>query len=397
MRITQPHPNIIDEGNRRKARFLSFCLFSALIIFPILQITSEVIHELPFYSGSTFILAGLYLLSKTNHVKLTSTLTVLLAAILPFLTISFHTNWEGPSLAFQLLTWPVIAVLIASQLFSKEKVGFLVFVMSGGLTILTWLHPEISIADSIELIAASFAIQTLLWLTGWINEYYRHRLQVTKRSIETRQRELEIYTDLLQHDLGNDVQMILGSLELAQLTLEEREKCISFIESSLAAAERMKSLIQIFSIEEDLPEANIVTILYDISERAQIVFKTMKVNINVDPSILDNPPKYGKLINLVFENLLRNTAQHAGDTPTVSIELSTRGDKLRILFTDDGLGIPEEIRSCIFGKGVSTGPKGRGQGLYLAKRIIESEKGTIHLIQSTKKGCCFEITLPIQM
>jgi len=48
----------------------------------------------------------------------------------------------------------------------------------------------------------------------------------------------------------------------------------------------------------------------------------------------------------------------------------------------------------LFGKGVTTGSKGRGLGLYLTKTIIESEGGSIELVDTGRPGCCFHIRLP---
>ena len=64
------------------------------------------------------------------------------------------------------------------------------------------------------------------------------------------------------------------------------------------------------------------------------------------------------------------------------------------MFEDDGPGVSEEIREQLFGKGVTTGSKGRGLGLYLTKAIIESEGGSIELVETGRTGCCFHIKLP---
>lgn len=393
-RITEPSKAITDEGERRKARFLSVALFTGTSVFPILQITSDVTMGIPYYSVSAMLFAVLYLLSRTVHVRVISATAIIFMGLFPFLILLWNPVWSSHHLAFQIFPWPIIAVLIGSQLLSKEKEAVLIFAINAGLILVCFLHPGIIFADAIKFIGVSFAIQTLIGITTWTTEYYSMKVEESTRTIEARRRELEIYTSLLRHELANDIQMILGGLELSQMTLDEPKKQSSFLESTLAAAERMKSLIHIFSVSEDELDSDLVSVLEVICRRAEIAFKGMKVNLDIKQDVRDNKIFYGKLTALAFENLLRNTAQHAGETPTVKITISQSNDHLDIVFEDDGPGISEEIRAQLFGKGVTTGSKDRGLGLYLTKTIIESEGGLIELVETRRPGCCFHIQLP---
>ncbi|MFW9810635.1 MAG: sensor histidine kinase, partial [Candidatus Thorarchaeota archaeon] len=224
-------------------------------------------------------------------------------------------------------------------------------------------------------------------------DYYSTGLERSNRTLEARRKELEIYTSLLRHDLGNDIQMILGGIELSQVSAGEYKQK-AYLESTLAAAERMRSLLQMFSLTESELNTDIVTVLEKISQRAEIAFKGMLVSVEASDSVRRNPPRYGRLVALAFENLLRNSAQHAGDHPSVEISLSQSGDTLEVLFGDDGPGIDPEILEELFEKGITTGDKGKGLGLYLTKTIIESENGSIELLNRENPGCYFLIKLP---
>lgn len=395
-KITEPSKKIEDEGSRRKARFLSLSLLLATGVFPILQITSEVTSGIPYYSGLAVVLAGLYVLSRTEHVRLTSLLTIVIAGSLPFMTLIIHQEWTSIQLAFQILPWPILAALLGSQLLSTREEAVLVLAITSSLTILTFFHPGIMFVEAAKLIAVSFAIETLLWFVCWTGEYYSTNLEQANKILATRRKELEIYTSLLRHDLSNDIQMILGGLELAQMTTADTKKHASFIESTLAAAERMRSLIHVFSLTEEDLDNDLLTILRTICNRAQIAFKGLKIEIQVSDDFEKNKYFYGRLTALAFENLLRNTAQHAGENPQVKIELFDNDGFLGVCFEDDGPGISPEIRDQLFGRGVSTGSKGRGLGLYLTKMIIESEGGSIKLDSDKEKGCRFQIQLPIK-
>ena len=61
--------------------------------------------------------------------------------------------------------------------------------------------------------------------------------------------------------------------------------------------------------------------------------------------------------------------------------------------SDNGSGIPEQVRSTLFERGTST--NGGGLGLYLSKQIMHAYNGTISLGESKPgEGAVFLLTLP---
>lgn len=140
-RITEPSKLITDEGDRRKARFLSVAIFTGIVVFPILQITSDVTMGIPYYSGSAILLAAFYILSRTEHVRLTSALSIIFMALFPFMILLLNPVWPLQYLAFQIFPWPVIAVLIGSQLLSKAKEAILIIAINIGLIVVSLVHP----------------------------------------------------------------------------------------------------------------------------------------------------------------------------------------------------------------------------------------------------------------
>ncbi len=392
--LTKPASAIKEGGQRRRARFLRTGIFTAVCVFPILQITSDPVQGVPFYSVLTIFAVCIYLLSGTTRIRLASALAIICAACIPFASITLQQTWTKGGLAFQILTWPVLSVLLATQLSSIRKQALLTGGMSFALIVLAILHPGIFIGDAIESVSVFFAIGVLLMFTSWNQEYYAKGLERSNKALEYRRKELEIYTSLLRHDLGNDLQMILGGIELSQMANGEPRQA-AFLESTYAAAQRMKSLLHIFSMTDAELDADLVTVLEKIGKRAEIAFTGMLVSINVTYEVRQRPPKYGRLVALAFENLLRNASQHAGDDPNVQISMSQLEGYLEVIFKDDGPGIDPSIRENLFEKGTSTGPEGKGLGLYLTKTIIESENGSIELLSDDQVGCCFLIKLPI--
>ncbi|MGA5298315.1 ATP-binding protein [Nucisporomicrobium flavum] len=105
-------------------------------------------------------------------------------------------------------------------------------------------------------------------------------------------------------------------------------------------------------------------------------------------------------LNQVFLNLLVNAADAMeGREQRGRIEISTRseGPEVVIRFTDDGCGIPEHIRQSIFDpffttKGVG---KGSGQGLALARAVLDRHGGSIDVQSEPGRGSTFTLRLPV--
>jgi signal transduction histidine kinase len=71
----------------------------------------------------------------------------------------------------------------------------------------------------------------------------------------------------------------------------------------------------------------------------------------------------------------------------------SRQGGVTIRVSDDGPGIPRDLRGRVFEPGFSTKKGGWGIGLSLAKRIVEENHGGKLVLLSTEQGASFEIIL----
>ncbi|MGA7830870.1 MAG: PAS domain S-box protein [Terracidiphilus sp.] len=110
-------------------------------------------------------------------------------------------------------------------------------------------------------------------------------------------------------------------------------------------------------------------------------------------------------MNQVFLNLLVNAAHAIGDMVqgtgqkgTIRIETRVEGLMALIAIADTGAGIPEKIRDRIFDPFFTTKEVGRGtgQGLAIARSVIERHKGSLTFESEVGKGTTFRIGLPIE-
>ena len=146
----------------------------------------------------------------------------------------------------------------------------------------------------------------------------------------------------------------------------------------------------------DIPiEQTIVGVIERCSLQAMRAHQGLEVIIEANPRARKIKVTGGRLLPLVFDNLLRNAAIHVGSDVEVHIKVERKGKEVQIKFRDNGEGIPDDMKQGLFGRGFST--TGSGLGLYLSKRVIEHYGGSIELIPETKPytGASFKILLPI--
>ena len=105
------------------------------------------------------------------------------------------------------------------------------------------------------------------------------------------------------------------------------------------------------------------------------------------------------MVSVIF-NLLDNALKYSYDNPTINIASVGTANKISLIITDDGIGIPEEYREKVFEKffRVPTGnlhnAKGYGLGLSYVAQVVKKHKGTIKVEPVDGGGSKFVIALP---
>jgi K+-sensing histidine kinase KdpD len=133
-----------------------------------------------------------------------------------------------------------------------------------------------------------------------------------------------------------------------------------------------------------------------------ILDRLTKKEINLDINVQVSPTNLAvmadsKQLAQVIENLISNASKYAPNS-TVNIHASLKEDKLHIMISDTGPGIPAVHLDHIFKQFYrvperSAGVRGTGLGLYICKHIIEGHGGEIKIESELNKGTTFHILL----
>ena len=395
--LVEPSAVIVSDVVRVKARLLSLALLLIVIILPTIQLVLGILlTALTIFLGATSLFFIIYIVSRTKYVKFAGILMTIALASMPYLFLLDAFQQIEPRLMYNLIIWPVLAALFGSQWFSSHVEALYISFETLGLVAYSALHPAIGLSSALEPIIDQAAISIVILIFTWTLNYYISELEESKQFLEQRQRELEVYTSVLTHDLGNDMQIIKGHMELLNETTKLPSNMESYLSTSLAVSERMSAVIKLFSVVGRGSEYDFLDALQTMAKNAKRAGVGTDVKLMIEPELQSATIRPGILLPLVLENLFRNTADYAGDGAVVTIRLGLVKRNLLITYRDNGPGIDDSIRDKIFNKGVTTKGEGKGLGLYLSKRIIESYGGTIELLESqVGKGAAFLISVPV--
>jgi PAS domain S-box-containing protein len=205
-----------------------------------------------------------------------------------------------------------------------------------------------------------------------------------ERMLERQNDRLKEFTDILSHDLRTPLGIIDGRLELFRESAEEEH---------LAAIERTTD--RMARLVEDLlrvarqgqvvenPEPTDIDDLLDIASEGALP-ATATLRYESIPTVMADPDRLVQ----VFENLLRNSAEHGGDDVTVRVGPLRDG----FYVEDDGPGIPESDRERVFDHGYTTREDGTGYGLSVVRSIVGAHGWDVSVSGADGGGARFEIT-----
>lgn len=211
----------------------------------------------------------------------------------------------------------------------------------------------------------------------------------------------------LAHEVKNPLAAIRGGVEIlsddfppdhpkhefAQILLKETSRLSNTVEEVLRFSRNQNADRKTPSLE---PLSQVVERVSTLLENN---FRKKNITLTTDfPAPTDHFPVDGDRMAQVFINLLLNSCEALEQNGRIKVEATEDNERIRIIFSDNGPGIPEQERSRIFTPFYSTRKEGTGLGLAISSRIVESYGGTITVDNPNHgTGAIFTISLPKQM
>jgi two-component system phosphate regulon sensor histidine kinase PhoR len=211
----------------------------------------------------------------------------------------------------------------------------------------------------------------------------------------------------MTHEFKTPITNISLALENIAESADKRELYLKIIgEENEHMRENVERILQIAMLDRqevyiEREELNLHELVHRVARSFEMQLAAVKGQISFDFDatrhhiIADET----HIINM-FYNLIDNAIKYSRSTPVIVVKTRDKGEQLVISITDNGIGMPEEVRKKIFDKfyrgsmGDTHDVKGFGLGLSYVKEVVDQHHGSIHVSSEPGKGSTFEISLP---
>ena len=167
-------------------------------------------------------------------------------------------------------------------------------------------------------------------------------------------------------------------------TLIEQIDHLSFIATEFSSFAKMP--VAKNEVLEVCKEAKTIADLFDKEANLEFITEVNHdLNVYMDKSQLVR----------VLTNIIKNAVQAIEeiDDGKIIMKVEINNSKIRLIITDNGTGISEEMKDKVFEPNFTTKSSGTGLGLAMSKSIIENANGDIWF-ESDNKGTSFYLELP---
>jgi signal transduction histidine kinase len=227
---------------------------------------------------------------------------------------------------------------------------------------------------------------------------------VLLRKVAQQKEEMEVFSQVLVHDLKGPIFNLLLFADAIEKSIEEdkAKEAVPYCSALSRAATRMNSLIDALQ-QYTRAEQHVVFAPLDMSQvmidtlgnLEQVVQKRgARVTYGELPSVSGTPQ-----LTQLMQNLIGNSIKYCeAEIPLVHISARLQAENVWLFSVqDNGIGISEEYVQQVFepfhrlhGKGKY---EGTGLGLATCKKIVERHGGTISCASNADQGTTFSFTL----
>ncbi|WP_144896074.1 PAS domain-containing sensor histidine kinase [Lutibacter sp. Hel_I_33_5] len=253
--------------------------------------------------------------------------------------------------------------------------------------------------EKITLDAASSEINNLVdAYNSMIDDLQESAVKLAKSEREQAWREM---AKQVAHEIKNPLTPMRLSVQSFERKFDPedpkiKEKLTEYSQTLIQQIDVMSSIASAFSDFAKMPTQKREKIeVISVVKLALDIFNEEGVSyVPLENELYANLDKT-QLIRIVT-NLIKNALQASEkeEKPIIEVKVKSEKNNVKIIVSDNGKGISEEVKDLIFEPKFTTKSSGMGLGLPMIKNIIEAYDGTISFTSKEGIGTVFTVMLP---
>jgi PAS domain S-box-containing protein len=206
--------------------------------------------------------------------------------------------------------------------------------------------------------------------------------------------KLRVVGGLTRHDVRNKLSTITGNAYLLKKQLAGNSEVLDKLGDMETAVQQTVKIFDFAKAYEMLGTEELVYNDVEKTVNEAISLFANRNNIKVINDCHGLTILADSLLRQLFYNLIDNSLKYGQKTARIRVYYEKTGqDSLKLVYEDDGIGIPVAEKPKLFKEGYSTGGS-TGYGLYLIKKIVEVYGWTIQETGTPCKGARFTMVIP---
>ncbi len=212
-------------------------------------------------------------------------------------------------------------------------------------------------------------------------------------------------TASLYHEFGNLLGTLFAQIQLMAKEMpenEEKQKLEAKVNRQFQRAQKLVESVKRFSRtqEIELQTCRLSPLLEDLVDLESPQCAQTGITIDFHPAQEDWVRIDAALVQQVFLNLFRNAVQAVAEAPEprISIDVRREDSDVVVRFANNGVEIPQDVKSKLFTPFFTTKnqgeTKGTGLGLWFSWTVIQGHRGSLILEEGSETA--FVLRLPQQ-
>jgi PAS domain S-box-containing protein len=274
----------------------------------------------------------------------------------------------------------------STELFAERKDGSVVPVI---------LHRTPIYNKNMEYVgAASIATDiTLQKKTEADLTFSLNSLSESLDKIQELNEKLRVVGNLTRHDVRNKLSAVNSYAYILKKKHLDQAEIVNILGRMEQAVKEAVKIFDFAKAYEQIggEELTYINVEEKLNEAATLFSEPIPKIINECHGLIVSADSFLKQL---FFNLIDNTTKYGKKTTTIKIYYEKADlNEMKLVYQDDGVGVPLENKACLFKEGFSTG-NSTGFGLFLIKKMIDVYGWTIVEEGEPGKGAKFTITIP---